>query len=126
MRPMSDCSDLRAALERILETDPYHSAAHSENDFLAALEQARAALAAPAADGLDVERLRRFEEHTGGLHCSEYHPEGTCEWQERCDEPGCKVEATCGFPVDGGYRRTCGDHMLAAMRDPSREPGEEG
>jgi len=28
----------------------------------------------------------------------------------QCDEPGCQREATCGFPVEDGYRRTCGDH----------------
>ena len=33
---------------------------------------------------------------------------------EICDEPGCEIEASCGFPVDdpafGGYRRTCYKH----------------
>ena len=28
-----------------------------------------------------------------------------------CDEPGCDRESTCGWPSDGGYRRTCGKHM---------------
>ena len=28
-----------------------------------------------------------------------------------CDEPGCTREATCGWPVKGGYRRTCAEHM---------------
>lgn len=28
-----------------------------------------------------------------------------------CDEPGCDMPATCGFPALGGYRRTCGKHM---------------
>ncbi len=39
----------------------------------------------------------------------------------RCDEPGCMKDATCGWPtrpggtgLNGGYRRTCGDHMRAA------------
>ena len=34
-----------------------------------------------------------------------------------CDEPGCRDEATCGWPTrpggtgpNGGYRRTCGKH----------------
>lgn len=27
-----------------------------------------------------------------------------------CDEDGCWREATCGTPVDGGYRQTCFDH----------------
>jgi hypothetical protein len=35
-----------------------------------------------------------------------------------CDEPGCWEFASCGWPTrpggtgqNGGYRRTCGDHM---------------
>lgn len=29
-----------------------------------------------------------------------------------CDAPNCNQEATCGWPTtDGGYRRTCYDHM---------------
>lgn len=37
-----------------------------------------------------------------------------------CDEPGCTLEAGCGWPTGdmtdawGGYRRTCSRHMLAA------------
>ncbi len=31
-----------------------------------------------------------------------------------CDEPGCKEGATCGFPIPGGYRRTCGKHYREA------------
>ena len=27
-----------------------------------------------------------------------------------CDEPGCNEQATCGFPTETVYRRTCGDH----------------
>lgn len=27
-----------------------------------------------------------------------------------CDEPGCYQHVSCGFPTDGGYRRTCSDH----------------
>ena len=27
-----------------------------------------------------------------------------------CDEPRCDSVSTCGFPTEGGYRRTCGDH----------------
>jgi hypothetical protein len=27
-----------------------------------------------------------------------------------CDEPECFGEATCGFPIDDGYRRTCYSH----------------
>lgn len=70
----------------------------------------------------ELDEMRRFVEHTGGLYCDEYHPEGTCEWQERCDEPGCRQEATCGFPTPHGYRRTCGRHMMVAHL--ARTPGE--
>ncbi len=27
-----------------------------------------------------------------------------------CDEPGCFVESSCGFPIEDGYRRTCYNH----------------
>lgn len=27
-----------------------------------------------------------------------------------CDEPDCYNHASCGYPVDGGYRMTCFDH----------------
>lgn len=27
-----------------------------------------------------------------------------------CDEPGCWEEDTQGYPVEGGYRRTCHQH----------------
>lgn len=27
-----------------------------------------------------------------------------------CDEPGCFDDASCGFPTENGYRRTCFDH----------------
>jgi phage FluMu protein Com len=27
-----------------------------------------------------------------------------------CDEPGCQRHASCGFPTQYGYRRTCGLH----------------
>jgi len=34
------------------------------------------------------------------------------ETVRRCDEPGCQMEASCGWPVvpEGGYRRTCYAH----------------
>lgn len=38
--------------------------------------------------------------------------------QQRCDESGCMRQVTCGWPTrsggtgpNGGYRRTCGQHM---------------
>ena len=33
------------------------------------------------------------------------------EVETACDEPGCDMSATCGFPAPGGYRRTCGKHL---------------
>ena len=35
-----------------------------------------------------------------------------------CDEPGCNHKATCGFPADGRYRRTCGAHYRASKNVP--------
>jgi hypothetical protein len=35
---------------------------------------------------------------------------GTTDLLKLCDEPGCNLLATCGFPVDDGYRRTCSLH----------------
>lgn len=31
---------------------------------------------------------------------------------EICDEPECTREASCGFPVANGYRRTCYQHIV--------------
>lgn len=31
-----------------------------------------------------------------------------------CDEPGCFVEVSAGFPTDNGYRRTCFKHSKFA------------
>jgi hypothetical protein len=33
-----------------------------------------------------------------------------------CDEPGCNREASCGFPVEGGYRHACGTHRAKGER----------
>ena len=41
--------------------------------------------------------------------------EWPCPTIPRCDEPGCEQEATCGWPSDAGYRRTCGGHYRAAL-----------
>jgi hypothetical protein len=35
---------------------------------------------------------------------------------EVCDEPGCRQEATCGWPTVVNYRRTCGHHYDPAKR----------
>ena len=47
-------------------------------------------------------------------HCVVIH-EWPCPTIPRCDEPGCEQEATCGWPSDVGYRRTCGGHYRAAL-----------
>ena len=37
--------------------------------------------------------------------------EAALEVYRRCDDPGCTIEASCGWPVStGGYRRTCYAH----------------
>ena len=28
----------------------------------------------------------------------------------QCDEPGCRKDGDCGWPTEGGYRRTCFEH----------------
>lgn len=33
-----------------------------------------------------------------------------------CSEPGCKKEASCGWPSRQGYRHTCFDHSDFAKR----------
>ncbi len=49
----------------------------------------------------------------GCPHCKQV--EG---FDELCDEPTCKEDATCGFPTDdlgdkwNGYRRTCHKHFI--------------
>jgi len=54
-------------------------------------------------------------------HCVMEH-QWPCPTIGRCDEPGCEREATCGWPSrpggtgpNGGYRRTCGEHMRNAI-----------
>lgn len=67
----------------------------------------------PAALGSDI-----AEPTLDACTCDHQWP---CPAVERCDEPGCDREATCGWPTrpggtgpNGGYRRTCGDHMRSA------------
>jgi len=44
----------------------------------------------------------------------------------KCDEPGCGEEGTCGWPTgDGGYRRTCYDHMNRDALASRAEPGKK-
>jgi hypothetical protein len=44
-----------------------------------------------------------------------------CRTPERvtsaCDEPGCIQEGTCGFPTEGGYRRTCFKHSKFSTQE---------
>lgn len=55
--------------------------------------------------------------HTGGLSALEYAfdklgwSDPHLEPEDACDEPGCGERATCGVPVQDGYRRTCGLHV---------------
>lgn len=40
---------------------------------------------------------------------------GECNyWTAICDEAGCDQPCSCGTPIAGGYRRTCGQHRPAA------------
>lgn len=34
-----------------------------------------------------------------------------------CDEPGCFSDASCGFPTDDGYRKTCYQHYDGKMKN---------
>lgn len=38
-----------------------------------------------------------------------------------CDEPGCFDHASCGFPTENGYRRTCYDHSDLKKHKENRE-----
>ncbi len=53
---------------------------------------------------------------TPGCECEPMHV-WPCPTIPRCDEPGCEQEATCGWPSDSGYRRTCGKHMREALHE---------
>lgn len=39
------------------------------------------------------------------------------EWTELCDEAGCSQPASCGFPTESGYRRTCFAHSRFAREE---------
>jgi hypothetical protein len=64
---------------------------------------------------LETEILRASVPHPKGdrLIFLNQCPEcGECQnFTNMCDEPGCKSTADCGWPSEGGYRRTCGKHM---------------
>ena len=57
--------------------------------------------------GLITGGLSALEEAFEVLGWDEPHPVPSMQ----CDERGCRKQATCGWPTNGGYRRTCGDHM---------------
>jgi hypothetical protein len=41
-----------------------------------------------------------------------------------CDTPGCDNEASCGWPSDEGYRRTCWEHsVFKRERDAKQKAG---
>lgn len=44
-------------------------------------------------------------------------------FEHLCDEPGCMRGSSCGFPIEGGYRRTCFEHseLNARKADPSAQ-----
>ena len=48
----------------------------------------------------DLERMERAIESY----------EDASVYANECDEPGCTKESSCGWPTEGGYRRTCYDH----------------
>jgi hypothetical protein len=43
-----------------------------------------------------------------------------------CGTPGCVREASCGFPVPGGYRRTCYEHLPANAAPDQADSGRNG
>ena len=71
------------------------------NDFdLNTVPEAREALA----EG-DLEKLKKI------LSC--------------CDEPGCYKQISAGFPAEGGYRHTCGEHYrLYSLKYQERKNAE--
>jgi hypothetical protein len=43
-----------------------------------------------------------------------------------CDEPGCYEQISAGFPVEGGYRQTCGEHYrMYSLKHQERKNGTE-
>lgn len=57
-----------------------------------------------------VDHPRPGRDRIAVMQCPEC---GKCEcFKNTCDENGCRREATCGWQTkDGGYRRTCFEHM---------------
>ena len=61
------------------------------------------------------------EARAEGPECCDWRHVWPCRNIPRCDEPGCKAEADCGWPSGGGYRRTCGVHMYhSALKEEGR------
>jgi len=63
-------------------------------------------------NGADAELLRApspFDAADAIVGCPKCRAVNDVE--NACDEPGCDMPATCGFPAPGGYRRTCGKHL---------------
>lgn len=59
----------------------------------------------------DAEMLRAphpFEPGDSVLGCPSCH--AIDAFVDVCDEPGCDLDASCGWPSDAGYRRTCHKH----------------
>ena len=43
-----------------------------------------------------------------------------------CDEPGCYEQISSGFPVEGGYRQTCGEHYrMYSLKHQERKNGTQ-
>ena len=68
--------------------------------------------------GLDSELLRAADPFTAGdelVACPKCRQ--TPYLSVACDEPDCWRPVTCGTPIVGGYRNTCGDHRPDASKD---------
>lgn len=89
-------------------------------DFTALIRKAEARAIPPS---LAAERaLEHLQEHGCNVY-HDYDEEGSCEWQQRCDEPGCKRATTMGTPTPNGYRSTCSEHnpRLTSKEERPRE-----
>jgi hypothetical protein len=64
-----------------------------------------------------IGNLVRAHEADPCPYCDPVH-RWPCPTIPRCDAPGCEGEATCGWPSDAGYRRTCGPHMREYAKEP--------
>lgn len=69
---------------------------------------------------------------TGGLSALE-HAFSVLGWEDphpmpgmRCDEPGCMDQISCGTPIPGGYRQTCGKHQPRCEKSTAPKPWSSG